>query len=67
MKTIHVCTYCGSPRVWADAFAALNSNDVHTYDYTHCDNCEGECSTTQVDVPDDFDIEIDTYNFQELA
>ena len=62
-KKILVCTNCGSPRVFADAFAALNTDEVRTYDDTHCDDCEGECKTTEVEVPDDFDIYSDFYKF----
>lgn len=58
---IHVCTTCGSPRVWVDAYASLNSEEVRTFDYTHCDDCDGECSTKLVEVPDDFDMDIGFY------
>ena len=58
---IHVCTTCGSPRVWADAYAALNSDEVRTFDDSYCDDCEGECRTNEVEVSDDFDIEVDFY------
>lgn len=62
MKTIHVCTTCGSPRVLLDAYVGLNdSDDVRTYDDTFCEDCGGECSTKEVEVEDDFDIETDTY------
>lgn len=55
----HVCTYCGSPRVFADAYVGLNTDEVRTYDDTHCDDCEGECRTEMVEVSDDFDLETD--------
>lgn len=58
---VHVCTTCGSPRVFADAFAALNTDEVRTYDDTHCDDCDGECRTHEVEVSDDFDLETDFY------
>lgn len=58
---IYVCTLCGSPRVFADAYAALNTDEVRTYDATHCDDCEGECRTTEVKVDDSFDLEVDFY------
>ncbi len=32
MISLNVCTHCGSPRVFADAFAALNTDEVRTYD-----------------------------------
>ena len=62
MKTIHICSTCGSPRVFADAWAALNGDEVRTYDATHCDDCEGPRHTRQVSVPDDFDLELDIYD-----
>lgn len=60
-KKIFVCTTCGSPRVFADAWAALNTDDVRTYDDLHCDDCEGSCHTQEVTVADDFDVETDTW------
>jgi hypothetical protein len=60
-KTIKVCTECGSPRVFADAWAALNSDEVRTFDDTFCDDCEGECSVMTVKVADSFDLERDFY------
>lgn len=61
MKTIYVCRHCGSPRVFADAWASLNSDTVRTFDHTHCDDCEGPCFTKQVKVSDEFCVESDTY------
>lgn len=61
MQYIHVCRTCGSPRVFADAYSALNTDEVRTYDDAYCDDCEGECSTDMVEVPDDFDLEMDFY------
>lgn len=53
---IHVCTTCGSPRVFYDAFVGINDpEDVRTFDDTTCDDCGKECSTTEVEVADDFD------------
>lgn len=60
-QQIHVCNYCGSPRVFADAYAALNTDVVITYDDTFCEDCAGECSTSEVEVGDDFDIDSDFY------
>lgn len=65
MKKITVCSTCGSPRVFSDAWASINTDEVRTYDDTHCDDCEGECKTIDVDVPDDFDVEEDTYDLEE--
>lgn len=58
-KKVHVCTHCGSPRVFADAWASLNTDEVRTYDNTHCDDCDGECRTKEIEVPDEFDLDID--------
>ena len=66
MKTVSVCTHCGSPRVFHDAYAAINSDDVRTFDDTFCDDCEGECSVVDVKVRDDFDIETDFFNSREI-
>lgn len=60
-QNIHVCTSCGSPRVFADAWAALNSDEVRTYDDIRCDDCDGPCQTEMVTVGDDFDIDTDFY------
>ena len=60
-QRIHVCTTCGSPRVFADAYASLNTDEVRTYDDTNCDDCEGECKTQWVEVPADFDLDTDFY------
>jgi hypothetical protein len=58
MKTISVCRYCGSPRVYCDAFVGINDEtDVHTYDHEECFDCEGETRTIAATVPDDFDME----------
>lgn len=63
MKIISVCNYCGSPRVFADAFKALNTDETRTYDDTHCEDCNGESSVTEVEVNNDFDLETDFYKF----
>lgn len=61
MRTIHVCKACGSPRVYQDSFAAINSDEVLRYDYTHCMDCDGGAKTEKVEVPDGFDIDVDFY------
>lgn len=65
MKTISVCTYCGSPRVFVDAYASMNTDEVRTYDDIHCEDCDGECSVTEVEVDEAFDLETDFYKFAE--
>lgn len=60
MKTIKVCTACGSPRVLVDAWVGVNDPDnVMTFDATFCEDCEGDCNVVEVDVPDTFLIETD--------
>jgi hypothetical protein len=67
MKTIHACNYCGSPRVYVDAYASLNvPEDIRTYDNCYCDDCEGECRTTEVEVADDFDLATGFIGLEEL-
>ena len=63
MKKIQVCTTCGSPRVTYDALVDPNKdNEVVTiFDNSDCQNCGGECSTQEVEVSDDFDLETDFY------
>lgn len=57
---VHVCNYCGSPRVYVDAYANLNvPDDIRTYEQTYCDDCAGECRTTEVEAPDEFDLDMD--------
>lgn len=62
MKTIYVCTKCGSANVLADAFVHVNDpEDVRTFDDVYCENCESSCKTKEVEVSDDFDIYNDLY------
>lgn len=63
MKTVTVCTYCGSPRVTFDALVDPNKDNevVSILDSADCSDCAGECKTEQVEVPDDFDLETDFY------
>lgn len=60
LKTIKVCTACGSPRVLADAWVGVNDPDnVTTFDDTFCEDCEDDCNVVEVDVADSFNIETD--------
>lgn len=66
MKTIQVCTNCGSSNVMRDAWVAVNdSTDVRTFDDTYCCNCESSCALKAVEVPDDFDETNDIYKESE--
>lgn len=48
MKTVYSCAACGSENVYCDAWVGLNDpDDVMTFDTTHCENCEGECSINE--------------------
>lgn len=66
MKTIQVCTTCGSPRVTYDALVDPNNdNEVVTiFDNSDCRDCGGECNTQEVEVSDDFNLETDFYKEQ---
>jgi transcription elongation factor Elf1 len=62
VKTIQVCTTCGSGNVLTDAFVHANDpDDVRTFDDQYCENCECSCKTQEVEVPDDFDVYSDLY------
>ncbi len=62
MKTVYVCTACGSANVLTDAFVHANDpDDVRTYDDQYCEHCECSCKTQSVEVSDDFDIYNDIY------
>jgi DnaJ-class molecular chaperone len=58
---IYVCKKCGSPRVWADTYISLNTDDVCKSGVSFCDDCNDECTVEAVDVPDDFDLATDFY------
>ncbi len=68
MKKILVCTTCGSPRITFDALIDPNKNNevVTIFDNSDCQDC-GECSTQEVEVEDNFDIESDTYFELEMS
>ena len=61
MKTIYVCP-CGSPRVLQDAYKHVNTGLVTTYDDWRCADCDYDGRLfNEVSVPDDFDLDTDTY------
>lgn len=66
MKKIQVCTTCGSPRVTYDAVVDPNKDNeiLNIFDNSDCRDCDGECSTQEVEVQDDFDLETDFYKEQ---
>lgn len=66
MKLISICNYCGSPRVFRDAYVGINTGEIQTFDNTHCEDCEGECSVTEEAVVDEFNIATDFYKFVEV-
>lgn len=53
MKTTYVCTMCGSDDVYVDAYAALNSDEVLTYDQQFCMSCGQECHTEEIEIEDE--------------
>lgn len=57
-----VCTSCGSPDVYHDAYVGINdTKEVKIFDSTFCDRCVSECSITEASTwriamqPVDFD------------
>lgn len=57
MKTIQVCTNCGSANILIYAFVHANDpDDVRTFDDMYCEHCDQSCTTVDVEVEDDFDI-----------
>ena len=52
------CTSCGGNRVLCDAWVNLNDpEDVRTFDQTYCEDCDGECSVREVEVPDEVEYQ----------
>ena len=52
MKTIQVCTNCGSSNVMRDAWVAVNdSTDVRTFDDTYCCYVASKVGT-HIEVPE---------------
>ena len=48
------CTSCGGNSVLQDAWVSLNDPEyVLTFDSMFCQDCDGECSVKEVEVPDD--------------
>lgn len=68
MKTIQVCNFCGSPRVFRDAIFNINRGTYDTYDDESCEHCyvEGHNLTVAVEVPDDFDIDDGMFDLEKL-
>ena len=61
MKTIYVCP-CGSPRVLQYAYKHVNTGLVNIYDGWQCADCNYDGRLfNEVSVPDDFDLDTDTY------
>lgn len=60
-----VCNSCGSPRVFYDAYKAINTDEVLTYDDVYCADCDDATQTTKVHAPSGFNLETDYYNFDE--
>ena len=47
-RIVMVCNTCGSEDVRLDAWAGWDTDGqrwelAQTFDYAHCENCEGEC------------------------
>lgn len=59
--TKYVCTTCGSDDVMTDAWAEWNpatmQNELRSsFDDEHCESCEGECRTEEVEITDPEEI-----------
>lgn len=57
-KTKMVCSDCGSEEVLFDAWARWNYEKQEfeldsTFENTHCEKCEGECSVNGIEEPDE--------------
>lgn len=62
MKTIYVCTECGSADITQDATWHYNDREnIQGFDDLWCANCEQECHTNEVEVPITFDVYSDIY------
>ena len=59
MTTKHRCTKCGGFNVYNDAWVGINdaSAVLGPYDAAHCEDCEGECNTEEVEM---IELETDT-------
>lgn len=68
MKTVFVCKYCGSARVFMDAIYNINERCYDAYDDQSCEYCGADSSDllTRVEVPDNFDIREDRVDLEEL-
>lgn len=59
---IYVCTTCGSADIQQDAWSHMNlPGEIQTFPDKFCENCQGQCTTKEVEVSDDFDIYNDLY------
>lgn len=63
-RTKMICQRCGSEDVRHDAWAEWDFDHqewtlAETFDYAHCNNCDGECTIDAVDA-DDTDTDTDT-------
>lgn len=52
-KVKYICAECGSEEVRWDAWASWDEYSQqmvleNSFDYTYCENCEGECSVEEV-------------------
>lgn len=54
-KIKYICSECGSEKIKFDAWAEWDSETqqmkvMKTFDYTYCENCEGECRVKEVEI-----------------
>jgi hypothetical protein len=69
MKTIYVCTRCGSAKIHQDATYYPNKDKYVLDDLTICNYCDNITSEglKKVEVPDDFNIDRDLFDLNTLA
>ena len=52
------CTSCHGNNVLCDAWVSLNDpEDVRLFDQAFCEDCDGECSVEEVEVPDEDEVD----------
>ena len=59
---VYVCTHCGSANIQQNALVHYNNReDIQTFDYLYCENCESSCNAREVEVTRAFNIYTDLY------
>ena len=68
-KKVYVCSRCGSPELTQDASVRMNTEEVNIFDDVQCQCCgaEGHSVAMEVEVPEEFDVDDDIYDFETLT